>query len=208
MRAAIVWAAGSSLVLLPSGALASAAGIGGYSGNPGVNGGATCSDCHFGASGAVVEIIDGASGSAAESHVRLGTTRNFILRITGGPAQVCGFDVSADGGALSPTGSDTQFAPFPPDEITHAAPLAFGSPFPVCEFSFSWQAPGFVTSVTLYGAGNSANGDKDETGDAASNTSHSISVPEASGAPLGASAALALAALAGRRGRRRRSHRR
>ena len=29
-------------------------------------------------------------------------------------------------------------------------PLDFASPYPVCEFSFAWQAPGFASFVTLY----------------------------------------------------------
>ena len=65
VRCATALAGGASIVLTAAGALASPSGIGGYSGNPAVNGGAICTDCHGRAFGAVIEIIDAASGSTA-----------------------------------------------------------------------------------------------------------------------------------------------
>ena len=69
----------------------------GHSGNPAINGGATCSDCHMGGARPSVVIIGPTS-------VEPGETANYTLRISGGPAQLGGLNVSATDGIFASLG--------------------------------------------------------------------------------------------------------
>jgi PKD repeat protein len=83
-----------------------------------------------------------------------------VLRISGGQNAFGGLDVSATGGALT-AGANNQLVN---GEITHKAPqLVAGG---VIDFPFTWTAPTTLGTVTLYGAGVSADGNALNSGDA------------------------------------------
>jgi glucose/arabinose dehydrogenase len=160
----------------------------GFSGNPATNGGATCTACH--ATGAPVpEIV--LQGPAT---VTAGSTHLYTVTITGGPAQTAGLNISASDnrGTLSPTGPDMQAFL---SELTHSAPKPFDGNQAI--FTFAWTAPSFNDTVTLYGAGNSSDGQQSLTGDGIGATSLTVEVtggmsgpPTASPAPLPATLGL------------------
>lgn len=177
LRRAAGVALGAAICLSTPAAIGSRLGIGGESGNP-----FDCSDCHFGASGARVEILDAIGGSITSSFVYPNQTRPFRFLVIGGPGIICGFNISADGGTLIPSGTDVRYADFPfSAELTHSMPNNFDAGFPVCEFDFEWTAPPTTGAFTIYGAGNSANDDHTAAGDAIADTRHSVVVPEPGG---------------------------
>ena len=157
-------------------------GIGGFSGNPSVNGGATCtfpgSGCHDVSPGpaSTATVFDDVTGTTSPSTVVSGAARHFRFRITGGAGSMCGFDLSTTAGTLSPSAGDVRHPALPAGELTHNGPKTFSAG--VCEFGFDWQAPIVVstTSVMFYGAGNSANGNHASDGDSIATTTHSITV--------------------------------
>jgi len=168
-------------------------GIAGYSGAQGVD----CTSCHTPVPEgplATVEVIDVATGLSDPSMVEVGSTRSFMVRISGGPAVVCGFDVSTQGiGELVPSASDSGVRA-QQGELTHTMPRSF-SKDATCEFAFDWQAPISPTQdpVILYAAGNSANGNQSNSGDAIATTTHAIEVvPEPSSQHLAVAAIAAL----------------
>lgn len=146
----------------------------GFSGNPATNGGATCTACH--AVGAPLPTV-GLQGPTA---VIAGTTNLYTLTISGGPAQVGGLNVSTGNnrGSLLPTGADTQVLLH---ELTHSAPKTFSGG--QVRFTFAWTAPTFNDTVTLYGAGNSADGQQSLSGDGISATTLTVQVTGGTGGP-------------------------
>ena len=145
-------------------------GVVGRSGNPAHNNGATCAACHQGGDIPSVVLI-------GPTEVAPGETAQYVLQISGGPAQTGGLNVSATDGALV-AGGDTQLLS---GEITHLEPKAFSDG--IVTFSFSWTAPNTPGSVSMYGAGNSTNADFDTSGDGATGSSISISVVAAAEEP-------------------------
>lgn len=155
-------------------------GVVGRSGNPETNGGSTCSGCHQGGTEPTVTL----SGDTA---VAVGETVRYTLTISGGQADDAsapnpggGFNVSASGGALAPLSdaTDVQAMPFPNTslvEVTHTEPKPVDGMGEVV-FEFQWTAPGVPGDVTLYGAGNSVNGNFSPTGDAAATDQLTITV--------------------------------
>lgn len=146
----------------------------GFSGNPATNSGANCTACH--ASGAVVPTVV----LQGPTTVTAGATNLYTLTISGGPAQTAGLNVSAanNRGTFLPTGSDTQALL---GELTHSAPKAFTGNQAV--FTFAWTAPTFNDTVTLYGAGNSSDGQQSLSGDGIGTTSLAIQVTGGTGDP-------------------------
>jgi hypothetical protein len=150
-------------------------GIGGLTGRDGVD----CTACHL-SYGSTVQIIDDATGTTAPSAIPRGQTRAFRVRVTGGPAVLCGFNLAASGGTLIP-GSGVKFDDFVTSELTHSGPKAFSSG--TCDLPFSWTAPNANGPVTFWTAGNSANGDANSTGDFIGLDTHSINVIDPPVAP-------------------------
>jgi len=155
-----------------------------HSGNPGVNGGATCASCHGGGGVAPAVEISGPSTVAP------GATANYTLTITGGPAVVGGFNISTgDGlGTLTPGDSDSQALN---GEITHSAPKPFSGD--MVTFDFEWTAPAETGAVTMYAAGLSANGANGNSGDAVGTTTFEVTVAQANPAVPGADAPIEVA---------------
>lgn len=155
----------------------------GYSGNPSTNGGLTCSTCHV-AGAALPEIT-----ISGPTTVNAGETNNYSITITGGPAQVAGFNASVGNhdGLLIGGRDDTQIVN---DELTHTSPKAFSGDAVV--FDFSWTAPNANESFTMYAAGISANDSGTPLDDGLGTTSLDITV-QSSGptpSPTATSAAL------------------
>jgi len=161
---------GCFLVLLISGVMgavvASSGGRPGRSGNPHIEGGLTCAQCHGG--GEIPNVL--MHGPAV---VAPGTTVTYTLRISGGQEVAGGFNVSASGGevAAPPGAADVQVIPWAwddgitiRDEVTHTEPKAADGDG-VVSFAFSWTAPDEPSLAILYGAGNSVNGNGNPTGD-------------------------------------------
>ncbi|MDC0713446.1 hypothetical protein POL68_33590 [Stigmatella sp. ncwal1] len=150
MRFSSLRAAGMlSLCLLSTPVLANSTGMTGQSGKQNT----TCVTCH----------LDGTPGATAEisgpTSLAAGQTGQYKFIIRGGPAVVGGFNVAVSGTAatLQPgTGEQKQG-----NEITHTAPRPFANN--EVSFDFSLVAPSTPTTLTVYGAGNSANGDNNST---------------------------------------------
>ncbi|MCE9670673.1 hypothetical protein LY474_22970 [Myxococcus stipitatus] len=141
--------------LVSGSALASAAGQIGYSNKSGQ----TCmaSGCHSGGSSTPTVSIEGPATLEA------GKTGNYTLVIKGGPGVRAGFNVAVDGngGSLSAGAGSKKLN----GELTHTMPKDFSGG--EARFDFSLVAPSSGGSITLFGAGNSVNGNGAESGDAA-----------------------------------------
>lgn len=129
----------------------------GFSGNPETNSGATCSTCHGGGIAPTVTISGPPSLPA-------GGTGIYQLIISGGQENKGGLDVSATAGFLGVIEEDTDVQ-LVSGEVTHTAAKPVNGDNEVV-FRFTYTAP-FTSgmSATLYGAGNSVNGDLSFFGD-------------------------------------------
>jgi hypothetical protein len=101
-------------------------------------------------------------------------TFRFTVTSTADATQVAaGLDVAASAGTLglvADQGTRLQLS-----EVTHTSPKvndANGE----ATFEFTWQAPATVGTYTLFGAGTSANGNSERTGDAAARTTYEVVV--------------------------------
>ncbi|MDA0245203.1 MAG: PQQ-dependent sugar dehydrogenase [Chloroflexi bacterium] len=138
----------------------------GFSGNPQTNAGLTCTTCH--GAGATLPTI-GLSGPAV---VDANTTHVYTLTIMGGPAQTAGLGVSMhDHAGQLVAGPDTQVIA---RELTHVVPKPFVGSTAV--FTYSWTAPPYNQTTTMYVAGNSSNNQNNLAGDAIQTISLNITV--------------------------------
>lgn len=148
-----------TVCLMSAPALANSAGITGYSGKSSTT---TCTICHVaGAARPTVEI-------SGPTTLDAGATGNYTFIIRGGPGVKAGFDVALDNASASLTaGAGSRKAG---SELTHSAPKAFSGG--EVRFDFTMTAPANGGTVTIFGAGNSVNGDGVETavGDASATT--------------------------------------
>jgi len=154
-----------SISFLVSSAYSISFGIVGYSGNPSTNGGAICNTCHSG--GDDVEVtLDG------PINVDAGSTNKYTLTLRKGQQTFNGgLGVSVSGGTLISIESETQVVE---GELTHL--LSKTSTNGVVTFEFNWIAPNSPGIVMIYGAGNAVNGNFNQFGDKANQTSLSITV--------------------------------
>ena len=112
-----------------------------------------------------------------------GSTGNYTLVISGGPAVKAGLNVavSDNGGTLNKVGTDVKVVS---GELTHTAPKPFTSG--EARFDFTLVAPTTNRTVTLYASGNSVNGDANLTGDHATSVTLDVQVTGGStGSPDG-----------------------
>jgi hypothetical protein len=139
-------------------------GIFGYSG---MSSGNSCNNCHHGGITPTV-TIEGPQIALPD------TTQTYRLIIAGGQEISGGLDVAVTAGLLLSLGPDTQVLN---DEITHTAPKSVDQNHEVV-FTYAWTAPAITGTVTMFGAGNSVNGNGIPTGDRAGLTSLAIEVME------------------------------
>lgn len=139
----------------------------GYSGNPAINNGRDCTECHpTGATKPKVAISGPTTVTAGKSYT-------YRVTVKGGPGNTAGFDVSTqdEAGVLRSVSADTQVID---KELTHTAPKLFVEGKAI--FKFSWKAPPYPGVVTMYAAGNSTNGRYDMLGDGVARTNVQITV--------------------------------
>ena len=156
----------AAFVLNPP-ASASQFGRDGFSGNPGTNGGATCTSCHGSAVQPPTLSIFG------PTIVGAGVTATYTATLVGGPGITGGINVSATDALGSFLNVDADLAPIG-DEISHAQPKPFSGG--LVRFTFQWTAPTFDGEVTLYAAANSSDGQLDLLGDGIATTQLVVSV--------------------------------
>jgi MYXO-CTERM domain-containing protein len=152
-----------TLVTIASSASAHEMGIAGEGGQ----GAASCNDCHSGGSAPKVRLTGPAMLDA-------GATGTYHLVITGGAAVVGGLGVSVDNpDAVLQTQSDTMRT-VDATQLVHNAPVPFTNG--TLSFEFELIAPSSASSLTVYAAGNSCDGDGTKLGDQSANTSLAIAV--------------------------------
>jgi hypothetical protein len=117
---------------------------------------------------------------AGPSELAPGASGMYTLTITGGAASVAGLDVALAAGGSLAAGPGTKVLN---GEVTHSSPQQFSGGS--ASFTFTVDAPATAATLTLYAAGNSANGNGNESGDKAAATQMSIQV-SAGGAGGGA----------------------
>nr|AYM53946.1 hypothetical protein [Corallococcus coralloides] len=162
-------AAGIIAACLVSGsALASSAGQVGHSGK---QANMTCmnSGCHTGGGAAPTVTLEGPDTLAP------GATGNYKLVITGGPGRRGGFNVAVDNGTLQ-AGTGQRKSN---EELTHSTAKDFSNGR--VEFDFTLVAPSTAGTINLFGAGNSANGDSNFTGDSSATNKKTITVGSGGG---------------------------
>ncbi|NTX60774.1 hypothetical protein HUA74_08890 [Myxococcus sp. CA051A] len=100
-----------------------------------------------------------------------GQTGTYALVITGGPGVRGGFNVATDGSATLTAGTGSKKVS---GELTHTQPKAFASG--TVRFDFTLVAPSTGATLTLFGAGNSTNGNNEDTGDASNTATLKVKV--------------------------------
>ena len=149
-------------------------GITGYSGKAGSTVTCMSSSCHGAKPSALVPTVT----LTGPTSLAAGTTGNYTLTITGGPAVKGGMDVAVNGGTLNTSGTDLKAFG---GELTHTAPKAFNSG--TVTFDFSLVAPSSSRTITMYASGNSTDGSNTNDGDHSASTTLDIQVTGSSTAP-------------------------
>lgn len=152
-----------AVCLVAGSAFANSTGITGRSGKQsGLS--CTASGCHGGGSSTPTVTLEGPTALTA------GQTGQYSLIITGGPGVKAGMNVAVDGATLT-AGSGSKVVS---GELTHTLPKAFtdGS----ARFDFSLVAPATNGTYKVFAAGNSVNGNNNETGDAHANATLDVVV--------------------------------
>jgi hypothetical protein len=146
------------------------ANAGGKIGFSGKTSGQTCVQACHSANASTVATTVTLEGPAT---LTAGATGDYTLIITGGPAAKAGMNVAVSngGGTLSVAGSDLKVDT---GELTHTAAKAFSNN--EVRFNFKLVAPSAAGTVTLFGTGNSVNGDGNLTGDNSASTTKQIQV--------------------------------
>jgi uncharacterized protein (TIGR03382 family) len=160
-----------TVCLLSTSALANSTGSTGHSGK---QNNMTCAaaGCHSGGAAPTVEI-------SGPTTLAAGETGQYSLIIRGGPAQAGGTNIAVSGTAASleaATGSGLRKAS---SELTHSSPKSFSNG--EVRFDFSMIAPTTGGTVTLFGAGNSANRNAANTGDGVATAKLDVTVTGGNG---------------------------
>lgn len=169
----------ASALSTPALAYSSGVGISGRSGKPTSPDGGMgpiCTTCH--APGAAVPEVT----IVGPNSVVAGTTTAYAVTITGGPGVRGGFNLSVDNDQArleAAAGSGVQVLN---GEVTHNPAKTFTDGG--VRFDFSLVAPASGTGMTLYAAGNSANGSR-SSGDGINTTSLYVSLRSPGGEPDG-----------------------
>lgn len=137
----------------------------GKTGSSGKSGSQPCTMCHNGGAAPTVELSGPKTLSA-------GAKGQYTLIIRGGAAVKGGMNVAVSNTtAALEAGTDLKKEG---SELTHKAAKAFSNG--ELRFDFSMTAPSAAGTVTLFGAGNSANGNGDITGDQSATTTLDVTV--------------------------------
>lgn len=142
------------MCLMSTSALANSSGS---TGNSGKNASMTCNTCHTGGTAPTVTIT-------GPETLAPGATGQYTLTIQGGPAMRGGMNVALSAGttaSLEPGAGLQKLS----GELTHSAPKAFANG--TVSFDFSVVAPATAGTFTLFGSGNSTNGNNAPPGDRA-----------------------------------------
>ncbi len=146
----------------------------GATGNSGKTASMTCNTCHQGGASPTVEITGPATLEA-------GATGQYKLTIRGGAAVKGGMNVAVSNTAASLVpGAGLQKIG---SEIIHNAPKDFANG--EVSFDFSLTAPSTGGTLTIFGAGNSTNGNAIESGDRSSTAKLDVTVTGATGTDPG-----------------------
>lgn len=141
-------------------------GINGYSGKP-PSPPNVCNACHSGGTLPTVAF-------AGPLTLGLAATGTYTFTVqSGAPTRQksAGLDVASDGGTFT-KGTGTQLLD---GEVTHTAPKANNAEG-TATWTFKWTAPNSAGNYTLWGAGNSVNGDGTFNGDKAAKTVFFVAV--------------------------------
>jgi len=155
-------------LFFPSLAWPLSGGITGHSGNPNINNGAICTECHGGGVAPTIQLT-------GPSSVVAGMPNTFTLTMSGGQNNLAGMDISASSGILVATDSGMVKEGV---ELKHMKPYVVGNT--TASWMFNYTAPAGVSSATIYAAVLSANDDKSTTGDYAKATAFSFEVTSSS----------------------------
>jgi glucose/arabinose dehydrogenase len=168
LRAGLAVVSGALALLVATAADASRFGRSGFSGNPDVNGGSTCTVCHAPGEAPVPLVV-----ITGPNQVNAGATAAYTVTLVGGAAVTGGLNVSVSDsfGALAPVDGALQLTE---GELAHVEPQPFADG--QLEFQFQWTAPNFDTDVVLYAAGNSASGNLDLAGDGVGAATFAVNV--------------------------------
>ncbi len=143
-----------TMCLLSTSALANSRGTG-ATGNSGKTASQTCNTCHTGGAEPTVTIT-GPDTLAA------GATGQYTLTIQGGAAVRGGMNVALSTGTTASLEPGTGLQKLGA-EIIHTGPKAFANN--TVSFDFSVIAPSSAGTFTLFGSGNSTNGNGNQEGD-------------------------------------------
>lgn len=163
MRSILSSVGAVAVCLVAGSAFANSTGITGRSGK---QSGVSCAaaGCHGGGSSTPTVTLEGPTALTA------GQTGQYTLVITGGPGVKAGLNVAVDGATLT-AGSGTKVVS---GELTHSLPKAFSNGS--ARFDFSLVAPATNGTYKVFAAGNSVNGDNNNTGDSHANTTLDVVV--------------------------------
>jgi MYXO-CTERM domain-containing protein len=150
------------VLLIPAAAAAHPRGQVGASGESGK----ACMQCHSGGASPRLQI-------SGPLQLDPGARGIYTLTLQGGAGVVGGFDVSVGEPDAKLVATDRRTR-IDGDELTHGQPLPFSSG--TLTLSFDVLAPMTGDSFQIFAAGNSCNGDKTPTGDAASTATLSVTI--------------------------------
>ena len=161
-------------LLLSGQAIASGYGRNGFSGNPGTNGGVTCTACHAAvAPTPSLKLTGPALVTAGETYV-------YQLEIEGGPGVTAGTNISVSDFAGELQAIDDKLHRIG-EVLSHTAPTPFAGQR--LTYQFRWSAPPYNAALTLYAAANSSNGGFDLLGDGIGTDTLAITVENGTGLP-------------------------
>lgn len=148
----------AALALAPD-AGANNSGRTGHSGNPGVNGGATCVSCHGGSS-----FVYATPALSGPTSVQAASSNAYTLTFgtAGVAAPGAGFNLSATAGTLADPNTGDDPVQKSGAELTHA-----GKATGTFSWSFSWTAPGAAGTYKFYYCANPVNNNGASSGDGA-----------------------------------------
>jgi hypothetical protein len=170
-----------SAVLTSHPAYAFRNGLAGFSGRTGV----ICNSCHAGGTAPTVDFEGPMTVAPGSTN-----TYRFNVRSQASGQTNAGLDVAvcAQGATSCPASTSGQLAVDSAQnarvtggEIVHNSPKA--NVDGVATWEFTWTAPAAAGSVTMYGAGNSVNGDDSSLGDRATSVTFAIAVAAAVDTP-------------------------